>query len=190
MQWAPCSERGCAGQPLALGCTTAQAGGIGFYRSFVDEDQSLWSFAHRRGAMLYPFVAGTADAGLASLICDQRLFLYVNPRRRSIRKIAGMPTVTPSAAINAPRSSASVMSGSCSTNSTRKSLWGPSLPTPVGRPHFFGSRLASCRTLDARRTPEAGEISKRRAADRALDPDAISSEKRRRRSSESGDGMA
>lgn len=64
------------------------------------------------------------------------------------------------------------------------------LANACGATALLGFKACILLTLAARRTPEAGEISKRRAANRALDPEAINSEKRRRRSGDNGDGMA
>ena len=71
MQWAPCAERGGSRQSLALGRTASQAGEVGLHGGLVDKDESLWSFAHRRDAVIYPLIAGATDAGFASLICDR-----------------------------------------------------------------------------------------------------------------------
>ena len=77
MQWTPCPERGGTGQPLASWSASSQSGEVGLHRCLVDEDEALGSFAHYRQAFLDPFGSLMANAGLAALGRNQRLFLYV-----------------------------------------------------------------------------------------------------------------
>jgi hypothetical protein len=93
-----------------------------------------------------------------------------------------MCAATPSAAASASRNSTSVISGSCSISSAKKSICGASLPQPVFRPRRFGSRHSPSRTFFPQRAAVARLTSKVRPAAAALFPPAIKRAKRSRRS--------
>lgn len=80
------SAEGCGSvQAFTLGRTAARPGHVGLDAGLVDEGQPLGQGLGRRQPVPYPVGPGPGDIGPSLLVCDQRLFLYVKPRRPEAR---------------------------------------------------------------------------------------------------------